>query len=77
MDLALHAEITQNFVIPVYFFEPNPPRQQGINEDTNGLIRQYLPKKTDLSPPIQASLNNIAKGLNEFSRKTLKYYSLS
>lgn len=59
--------------IKVFFCDPQSPWQRGSNENTNGLVRQYLPKGIDLSPYSQAKLNAIAKRLNERPRKTLNY----
>lgn len=73
MELAKHAELTKKIGIPVYFCDPQCPWQRGTNENTNGLIRQYFPRKTDLSPHSQAKLNDVATQLNERPRKTLNF----
>ncbi|MGK0503265.1 MAG: IS30 family transposase [Alteromonadaceae bacterium] len=73
MELAKHAELMKEIGIPVYFCNPQCPWHQGTNENTNGLIRQYFPKKTDLSEHSQDKLNKVATQLNERPRKSLKF----
>ena len=57
----------------VYFCDPRSPWQRGSNENTNGLVRQYLPRGTDFSRISQAKLNAIALRLNQRPRKTLGF----
>jgi IS30 family transposase len=73
MELAKHSVLTEEFGMPVYFCDPQCPWQRDTNENTNSLIRQYLPKKTDLSPHSQERLSEVATQLNERPRKTLKF----
>lgn len=61
MELAKHADLTKEIGMPVCFFDPQCPWQRGTNENTNSLIRQYFPKKTDLSPHTQTTLDEVAK----------------
>ena len=72
-ELAAHKRFTLATDIRVYFCDPQCPWQRGSNENTNGLLRQYLPKGIDISGYSQAKLNAMARQLNERPRKTLGY----
>ena len=77
MELASHKTFSIATNVDVYFCDPQSPWQRGTNENTNRLLRQYLPKKTDLSPFSQSDLNRIALRLNQRPRKTLDFMSPS
>lgn len=72
-EMAHHRKFTLATDIDVYFCDPKSPWQRGSNENTNRLLRQYFPKGTNLSAHSQATLNSIARKLNERPRKTLNY----
>ena len=71
--MAEHKRLAQRLAIRLFFAAPHSPWQRGINENTNGLLRQYLPKGTDLSAYTQRELNTIAHRLNTRPRKCLKW----
>jgi len=72
-ELSGHKRLALAADVEVYFCDPRSPWQRGSNENTNRLLRQYLPHGTDLSLHSQAQLSAIARQLNELSRKTLLY----
>jgi len=72
-ELTDHRRFRLETDIDVYFCDPRSPWQRGSNENTNGLLRQYFPKGTDLSVYTQAHLNKVARQLNERPRKTLGF----
>jgi IS30 family transposase len=75
MEMARHKDFSIATDFEVYFCDPQSPWQRGTNENTNRLLRQYFPKKTDLSPFSQADLNKVALQLNQRPRKTLSFAS--
>ena len=73
LEMAQHKSFTMATDVQVYFCDPQSPWQRGSNENTNGLLRQYLPKKEDLSCYSQSELDEIALRLNQRPRKTLGF----
>lgn len=74
-EMASHTTFTVATNVTVYFCDPQSPWQRGTNENTNRLLRQYLPKTANLAQLSQAQLNAIARRLNERPRKTLHFLS--
>jgi IS30 family transposase len=75
LEMAQHKRFTVATDVEVYFCDPYSPWQRGSNENTNGLLRQYFPKGTNLSKHSQEHLDEVARELNERPRKTLGFRS--
>mgnify|MGYP003352667710 FL=1 len=73
IEMAQHARFTVESGIPVYFCDPRSPWQRGMNENTNGLLRQYWPKGSDLRHLTMAECDHVALSLNTRPRKTLEW----
>ena len=71
--MSQHAQLSIDTGLEVYFCDPRSPWQRGTNENTNGLLRQYFPKGTDLSIHRASDLEAVALALNTRPRKTLSW----
>jgi IS30 family transposase len=76
-EMAEHARFRIDSGVSVYFCDPRSPWQRGSNENTNGLLRQYFPKRTSLAPFSQADLDHVADELNGRPRQTLQWMTPS
>jgi len=70
-EMACHPELSHRLKIDIWSCDPHAPWQRGSNENTNGLLRQFFPKGTDLSDLSQTTLNDVARMMNDRPRKTL------
>ncbi len=77
IEMTRHRRISDCTGVPVFFCDPRSPWQRGSNENTNGLLRQYFPKRTNLRIVTQAELDNVAAELNGRPRQTLGWRSPS
>jgi len=76
-EMAAHTRFSVATGVPVYFCDPRSPWQRGSNENTNGLLRQYFPKRSDLAPYSQHDLDAVAAELNGRPRQTLGWMTPS
>jgi IS30 family transposase len=74
-EMAGHARFSVATGVPVYFCDPHSPWQRGSNENTNGLLRQYYPRRTDFTAVTQSDLDQVAAELNDRPRQTLGWKS--
>ena len=74
-EMAGHARFSVATGVPVYFCDPHSPWQRGSNENTNRLLRQYFPRRTDFTAVTQSDLDQVAAELNDRPRQTLKWKS--
>jgi IS30 family transposase len=70
-ETACHPKLARRLKIDIWFCDPHAPWQRGSNENTNGLLRQFMPKGTDLNGASQTWLNDVANLMNNRPRKTL------